>query len=347
MSDAGFEVLLPFLRGDSSPALLFADENLRAAVERIEARPRLRIITNRYDVYQRCRCRSLDAVFSDYACDDLATSGFQRLVYRVSKEKPVVHHIINQSLRLLRPGGQLLMAGAKGDGIKTYTDKAAALLGDKSSARKHGDIYLAQITRSASADVSQRLDDRDYTRLRSIGDLQGKPVFSKPGVFGWEKTDAGSRLLVDSAAGIVAELQPESLLDLGCGYGYLTLCSQAWNSLKRRVATDNSAAALRCMRHNAEIAGLEVEVLADDAGAGIDERFTLVVCNPPFHQGFSVDSDLTRKFLQNAHRLLHPQGSALFVVNQFIGIEKAASRIFRNVDCLSNNGRFKVLLFSK
>ena len=347
MSDSGFTLLLPFLQDSSATTLWLADENLLGEIGRIQPRDNLQVISNRYDVYQHGCSRGLEVQFNDYALGCFADASFDRIVYRVSKEKPVVHHVINQASRLLAAGGQLTIAGAKGDGIKTYADKAATLLGDNANARKHGDCYLARISKRADHDSARYLDDRDYTTLRKITELQGQAVFSKPGVFGWDKVDAGSQLLIEAAYNAGHNTPPQSLLDLGCGYGYLTLCSADWPSLKHRVATDNNAAALLCMRHNAASFGMELDVLADDAGSAIDQQFDLILCNPPFHQGFSVDSVLTRKFLQAAHRLLARQGTALFVVNQFIGIERPASALFSDVVCLNNNGKFKVLSLRK
>lgn len=345
MTDQSFRLLLPFLRDKTRATLLVADENLVHASNSLISHPNLTVVTNRYDVFRRCEHQGLKVSFSDYQLEKLPAASLEQIVYRVSKEKPVVHHVINQSLRLLQPGAELILSGEKKDGIKTYADKAARLLGHKSPVQKHGQAYLTRIARQSTDDSPQPLDDRDYTQMRPIFNLDSRPVISKPGIFGWDKIDAGSDLLMTVAEALLGnhDWRPESVLDLGCGYGYLTLRTAAWHFLKRRCATDNNAAAVDCMRRNAENFSLEVEVSADDAGAGLDDQFDLILCNPPFHQGFAADSDLTRKFLHSAQRLLSKTGTALFVVNQFIGIEKLAEDKFRSVQRLHGNGKFKVL----
>jgi 16S rRNA (guanine1207-N2)-methyltransferase len=169
--------------------------------------------------------------------------------------------------------------------------------------------------------------------------------YSKPGLFGWDKIDQGSQFLGQYLPDVLLRYprQPESLLDLGCGYGYLTLMTRDL-LLSRRVATDNNAAALLAMQCNATHYGMQVDVVADDAGASISEHFDIILSNPPFHQGFSADSDLTDKFLKNTRRLLAREGAALMVVNAFIGIERIANQYFTRVETLANNGAFKLLL---
>ncbi|MCV6626215.1 MAG: class I SAM-dependent methyltransferase, partial [Cellvibrionaceae bacterium] len=116
-------------------------------------------------------------------------------------------------------------------------------------------------------------------------------------------------------------------------------------------ATDNNAAALASCEHNLQQLKalrpkLETGVSAADCADRIEQRFDLIVCNPPFHQGFNVDNSLTDKFLNAAKNHLNQNGQAYFVVNSFIGIEKKAQQIFKRVETLANNKQFKVLRFS-
>jgi 16S rRNA (guanine1207-N2)-methyltransferase len=113
------------------------------------------------------------------------------------------------------------------------------------------------------------------------------------------------------------------------------------------VATDNNAAALIAMRRNAEHHGLAVEVVATDGAQGIDGPFDLVLCNPPFHQGFTMEDTLTARFLADTAQVLSPQGAALFVVNAFIGLEKEACKHFKQVSVLAHNRSFKLVRLSQ
>lgn len=344
MSDASFQTLLPYLQHIQHPTLWIADENVLYAGQGIAAQDAMSVITNRYDVYRSCIERALQTQFSDYDLSAVANSSLHAVVYRISKEKPVVHHLINEAWRTLQPQGQLIISGEKNEGAKSFIDKASQLFGLKINARKHGSTYLGAITKQHPYDPGQRLDDKQYTTIREIATLDDLVVYSKPGLFGWEKIDQGSKLLMDVADAYFANRgYPQTTLDLGCGYGYLTLRTRHWPGLEHRSATDNNAAAVACAEQNFRRAAMNVAVTADDCGNAIQTKFDAILCNPPFHQGFSVDSTLTEKFLRNSSNRLAANGVALFVVNQFIGLEKKSADYFARCETLSSNGQFKVM----
>lgn len=168
--------------------------------------------------------------------------------------------------------------------------------------------------------------------------------YSKPGVFGWNKIDPGSAFLIEQLDTFIEQMAtpPQSLLDLGCGYGFLTLMSYHL-PVQHRVATDNNATALLAAQKNIDLSGINVDLIADDCGENITEKFDLILCNPPFHQGFNIDSQLTEKFLRNTQRLLTPKGAALYVVNQFIPLEQKASSLFGTIVQIAENRSFKVI----
>ena len=86
-----------------------------------------------------------------------------------------------------------------------------------------------------------------------------------------------------------------------------------------------------------------MHVSLDDCGEHLQERFDLILCNPPFHQGFSTSNALAVKFLTQIRRLLAPNGRALVVVNQFIALEKAAEESFSKITTLTQAQGFKVV----
>lgn len=98
------------------------------------------------------------------------------------------------------------------------------------------------------------------------------------------------------------------------------------------IATDTNAAAIECCTANATQSNVNISAVADDCAHHIDSVFDLVVCNPPFHSGFGVESQLTDRFLASAAQHLTPDGQAIFVTNLHIGIEKKAADYFSIVD---------------
>ena len=92
-------------------------------------------------------------------------------------------------------------------------------------------------------------------------------LYSKPGVYGWKKIDTGSKLLIDTVKPILRNMNTETLsvLDLGCGYGYLTLCLTDL-AFRKYLATDNNAAALIAAQRNFAERELTVDLSLDDCG---------------------------------------------------------------------------------
>jgi len=354
MTDRALELLQEFIQDTGKTTLCIADENLLTDIQRLQQHPQLALISNRWDVTQRAQAAGLNCQFSDMDFSAIADASVEQVVYRVSKEKPLVNHVIRQAFRLLMLGGQLHISGEKGDGTKTYIEKAGKLFGGKVPAQKNGSFYLGSLVKKqaqADSKALKALDDKHYHELRAIGELAGQPLYSKPGQFGWNKLDRGSELLISVADKYLSQMRnrPKSLLDLGCGYGYLTLNSLAWDSIERRTATDNNAAALLSVTRNSQQHPAPIQVVADDCGESIIEKFDLVLCNPPFHQGFDVEGGLTNKFLKRMYAALNKGGVALVVTNLFIPLEHKACNLFGKhngfvkVDILEDNGAFKVI----
>ena len=345
-TDKSVALILQRLQSVSGNCLIVADENwanVNWQMAHSSEQRTIVVFTNRYNISQNASAANIDITFNDFDFSALESQSFDSLLFRVSKERASSHHVINQAARLLRPNGQLLLTGEKNDGLKTYVKQACKLFSDKTAAEKHGAHYLASVQLH---DTNQPLlDDKNYSQTRSI---KGLSLDSKPGIFGWEKIDRGSAFLVKHLPQFLTRhiTAPKTLLDLGCGYGYLSATASSYG-FTQIVATDNNAAALTATSVNFQRLEINSQVVAGDAGDQIDQRFDMVLCNPPFHQGFSIDGDMTVKFLSAAKRLLSNTGQALFVVNNFIPLEHKAKDYFRYIEVLANNGSFKLVALSQ
>ncbi|MCS5588161.1 MAG: methyltransferase [Porticoccaceae bacterium] len=326
--------------------LVVADENWHAAnwpsIGTSAANSTV-VISNRFDIAVAAQQAGLNCTFNDFDFSSLQPQSFDGLLYRVSKERATSHYMINQASSLLKPEATLLLGGEKNDGIKTYVKQAGGLFSDRTNAQKQGHCYLVALQlNSIGPDL---LNDKQYAQLRPLPIDCDLSLHSKPGIFGWDKIDRGSAFLVEHLPQFLASFQkpPRSMLDLGCGYGYLAH-SAIEHGFERIVATDNNAAALLAATENLKaINGIQWDVIAANAGDQVSEQFDTVLCNPPFHSGFAVDGDLSTRFLKNTQRLLKSSGRALFVVNTFIPLEHKAKQYFNNIEVLANNGSFKLV----
>lgn len=332
--------------GNDFRLLWLADENFAASPLELNAvKDFTTVITNRFDIAEITRARGIETIFSDFDTTRVSDP-FDAVVYRVSKERHVSHRCLNIAQQWLKERGRLILFGKKQEGIKTYFEKALKILGFQGRLEKDGDWYLADLIAGHAGD--NRLDDGEYGQVRYIADCFGYQLYSKPGVYGWKTVDAGSALLADCLRDEFSDrdLARKSVVDLGCGSGYLTLLAASCG-FGEITATDNNAAAIKAIQYNCGINRISANILADDCGANLTGRFDYLWCNPPFHQGFEVSADLTQKFIQAAHRLLVNGGSGYFVVNAFIPLETLAKPIFKMPGVLQNNKKFKIVRLTK
>lgn len=170
------------------------------------------------------------------------------------------------------------------------------------------------------------------------------------GVFGAKRPDLGGLTLAEAAIGAL-NVPPADLrvLDLGCGNGLvLALVGkylQATNAANwQLLATDIHADAVESARLNLEFLGDRALVQWDNAAAKVpDQSQDLVLLNPPFHQGNSVDSTLVEPLLSAAQRVLKAGGKLLFVHNSHLRYRHLLEARFAQVRQISRNSKFTVL----
>lgn len=348
MEDVAQQLLQSELLKCQTPVLVVADEAFSLSVPLPKDAP-LTFISNRFDIAEDLRQRGLNSVFSDFEFEHIDTptnktgAPIEQIYYRVSKEKAITHHVINSAYKMLPAGGKLWLSGYKNEGIKTYLGKAEAVFGKLSTTYNGG--KTARIgALEKTTNTSDLLDDKRYTELRPVFELAERPCYSKPGLFGWDKIDQGSAFLIEHLEDFLANEKPSSMsmLDLGCGYGYLSIMASTFG-FKSYVATDSNAAAIQACIKNLEHLGASKHVIADHCGQSLREPFDVILCNPPFHRGFETEPALTQLFLAQTRRLLKPQGRALFVVNQFIPLEKLAAGSFKSIKITAKNKSFKLV----
>jgi len=327
-----------------TPVWWFADEHI-ADMPVPAALPNWQCFTNRCDIADQLRAGHYQTDLGDF---DIAADfdQVQTVCYRVSKEKALVHYLINQALSRLPIDGKLVLSGHKNDGLHSYAKKAASVVGTQAHIKKwDGGAYLATVVKLQ--EPTESLDDSQYPVIREIA--SAPQLFSKPGVFGWQKQDRGSALLIEHLPAFLSlfSTPPKRVADIGCGYGYISVRAAELLTDVEWLLTDNNASAILAARKNCEVHQLKHELVLADCAMGINGPVDMVLCNPPFHQGFAVAGSLTDRFLAAAHRLLASRGRAMFVVNQFIPLERKALGLFREATVLIEQDGFKLVALQK
>lgn len=349
MSDTALSQLLDYASSAAEPVLLVLDENDSPLPA--PRHPESRALSNRYDVCHNARRQQWLCSFSDFWFSAELMQECRKALYRVSKEKRVVEHVLQSLWQLLPVNGELYVAGYKDEGIKTFAKRMASAW-DCNVSLERGDGNLHLFCFSKRSSQIELLQESDYHALQPIGDYQGTPIHSKPGVFAWNRIDAGSAFLLEYFPTLLEHTKlRQRALDLGCGNGVLAV-ALAKAGFAEVVATDNNAAAIRACEFNMQqvVAArgndLQAHAVPDDCGASLRGAFDVVLCNPPFHQGFDVEQDLTDRFLEATCRLLKNGGKALFVVNSFIPLERKAAAWFASVEKVADNKQYKLVVLS-
>lgn len=224
------------------------------------------------------------------------------------------------ALYALRPHGRLYVVGAKDRGILSIGKRMQECFGNVETLTiSKGHRVLCSYKTSAALPEPQQ----------SVN------------IFAASQLDKGTRLLIDAL-----QVKPDDVaLDIGCGAGFLGLYIARHASQGRVTMVDVSLAAVETAQHEITQSGLtNVSVLpSDGAQAVLDQRFDLVVTNPPFHQGGIQTTSIATRFISEAAQVLKPRGRFYLVANRFLKYEPTLLAHFKKVEEVAGNTRYKVL----
>jgi 16S rRNA (guanine1207-N2)-methyltransferase len=268
------------------------------------------------------------------------------VVIRIPPERVALLQLLMDAFSILKDGGRCYIAGATNEGIKTAANTIETIFGNaRVLARDSSHRVIVAARRTTEPALPDGVDVAmlDSNSFRDVNvTLRGRVyrLFSRPGVFSWEHLDEATSILAD-----VMEIRDgDTVLDLGCGSGALGIVASSLTS-GQIAMVDADIEAVRSATRTAEANGLtNWRALASDvAGAVLDERFDVVVTNPPFHVGKATDLDVPLQFIIDAHDVLAPGGRMFLVANRTLPYEQAVTHRFGNVSNLHDGPRFKVL----
>ena len=170
--------------------------------------------------------------------------------------------------------------------------------------------------------------------------VAGGAMWSRPGLFSWDRVDAGSELL--------AECIPEDIkgtgADLGAGQGYLT--KEVLTHCPKISHMDLYEAehrAIACATQTLEAFSNVTISWADVARDVPNNRYDFILMNPPFHVGRADAAGLGQTFIQAASRALKPHGSLYMVANRHLPYEATVAACFKQYEIIEDSGGYKVI----
>jgi 16S rRNA (guanine1207-N2)-methyltransferase len=255
----------------------------------------------------------------------------------------VQEELIRGAAWVLRPGGRFTFVASKRAGIKGAIAYARELFGRCGVVRQKKGYHVALAVKSARLQPEPPTDG--YVTRTITLDGVGTTLVSKPGVFAWDRLDDGTAALV----GAMEIGASDRVLDLGCGTGLAGLAAARWAVDGEVVLVDADVRAVESARRALAASGIaNGEVLLSDCGSAVlpsdpDQRFDVVITNPPFHQGVGVDYEVACQFVRDAARVLRRGGRLFLVANRFLRYGDLIQETFGDLATAYADNRYHVL----
>ena len=147
---------------------------------------------------------------------------------------------------------------------------------------------------------------------------------SDNGVFSKNKIDFGSRLLVETFLEKNEE-KIESVLDVGCGYGFMGIVLAKVLNVNATLIDVNKRA-VHLTKMNGKDNGVEIESFVSDVYENVQNKYDLILTNPPIRAG----KQIVLKILNEAKEHLNEQGSLWFVIRKDQGAKSIVKELEKN-----------------
>lgn len=243
-------------------------------------------------------------------------------------------YLIARGLKALKKGGYLLCAADnKAGGARMAKTLQTFGLRDLSVFSKN----KARVCVAKKEEIDFHVCEQAQ-RNGSEQEILNGAFISQPGMFGWNKEDQGSKLLIEHL--------PKALsgrgADLGCGYGYLSAHAlKKCPNIEHLTLIDADYRAVTCARKNLND---RAEVLWDDVRApetplqGLD----FILMNPPFHENKASDQAIGQDFIKTAANSLRSGGVLWMVANNQLAYEDHLNALFSDVKKPFEGKGFKI-----
>lgn len=235
------------------------------------------------------------------------------------------------ALKALKPGGRLDVMAPKDKGGSRLKKELQAFgldIGESAKAHHRRCVVIRP-------DRIEGLDEAIEAGAPRL--VPGLEAWSQPGVFAWDRVDAGTLLLAQALPPLKG-----AGADLGCGYGALAtvvLRSPAVTSLR---LIDLDRRAVEAARRNVDDPRATFD-WADARTVEANGDLDFVVMNPPFHDGGAEDRRLGQAFIRQAAALLKKGGVLWLVANRHLPYEADIAAAFKRSRPVADQGGYKVI----
>lgn len=240
-------------------------------------------------------------------------------------------HTLALALKTLKPGGRLDVMAPK--------DKGGSRL------KKELQAFGVEVAESAKAHHRRCVVVRPE-RLGGIDEavaagaprlVEGLEAWSQPGIFAWDRVDAGTMLLAQALPPLKG-----AGADLGCGYGALATVVLGSPAVTALRLIDLDRRAVDAARRNVADPRATFD-WADARTVEANGDLDFVVMNPPFHDGGAEDRRLGQAFIRQAAAMLKKGGVLWLVANRHLPYEADITAAFKRSQAVADRGGYKVI----
>ena len=143
---------------------------------------------------------------------------------------------------------------------------------------------------------------------------------SDNGVFSKDHLDFGSKLLIETMIKHIDK--NKSILDVGCGYGFIGISlAKILNS--KVVMVDINKRAVHLTNMNIKENKVNAQAFESNIYENVKEKFDVIVSNPPIRAG----KNIVLEILERAHEFLNINGELWFVIRKDQGAKSIAKEL--------------------
>lgn len=271
---------------------------------------------------------------------------FPTALYVTGRSKKEGLYWMARALDALDEGGMLIVSGENDLGVKSFRKQLLAVAEERFSDHRRHCAVFAVTRRGPLPSAAREWLAAGDERFVGGGGAPGEPArfATRLGIFGWDKIDAGSRLLARHLpVGLTG-----TCADFGAGNGYLSYHALRLNPgigeltlfEAEHLALDAAAENLATLQRD----GLKLDLMWTDVlTAEFSPRYQTVLVNPPCHDTRGLNRELGHRFIVAAAAAVAPGGRMLLVANENLDYERTLRPIFSTVVRLAAEDGFKVL----
>ena len=262
---------------------------------------------------------------------------FDLLLIYLPKAKQETLYLLANLAPHLQQGAEIILVGEKKCGIKS----ADALLKSYSArvnaidSARHCSILYAQLDQPVKT-FEQAQWVKHYPININNTELQ---ICSLPGVFSYGELDKGSELLLQNLPNNISG----RVLDFGCGAGVIACYILKKHPQLQVDLVDINAFALASAKLSLDSNKLQANIFPSNVFSKVNEKYNLILSNPPFHSGKKTDYTAAESFISQSHEHLNSQGKLSIVANKFLNYESLLVNAFSNLEIEQETNKFKVL----